>query len=269
MRRTVLTFVLFIGAAFAPDASAGPLDPFVSIGCWSDQNNCGAGRGSVMLKSPLRLAVSPDGKTVYSSIGGGGIAWSTRDAATGAITPTGCIATSGCTVTSTVAGEATEIVVSPDGGNVYQATDGRLEVFDRDASTGALAYHECFNVSGDVQCTSVAGISTAYGVAISPDGANVYVASRDIAGGSGYLQAFTRGAGGHLTRRRVLQSERDVWSERRGARHRDRAARRRHARRHRRLRRRGAVARRHDRVVQPLRRRAHLRRLHGPAAVHD
>ena len=199
MRRTVLTFVLFIGAAFAPDAGAGPLDPFVSVGCWSDQNQCGDGHNNAMLKSPLRLAVSPDGKTVYSSIGGGGIAWSTRDAATGAITPAGCIATSGCTVTSAVAGEATEIVVSPDGGNVYQATDGRLEVFDRDATSGALTYHECFNTSGDAQCTSVAGISTAYGVAISPDGANVYVASRDIAGGSGYLQAFTRGSGGHLS----------------------------------------------------------------------
>ena len=198
MRRTVLTFVLFIGASWAPDAGAGPLDPYVSVGCWSDQNQCGDGHNNAMLKSPLRLAVSPDGKTVYSSIGGGGIAWSTRDAATGAITPAGCIATSGCTVTSTVAGEATEIVVSPDGGNVYQATDGRLEVFDRDASTGALAYRECFNVSGDAQCTSVAGISTAYGVAISADGANVYVASRDLAGGSGYLQAFTRGGGGHL-----------------------------------------------------------------------
>jgi DNA-binding beta-propeller fold protein YncE len=195
MRRAVLTVVLFIGASVAPDAGAGPLDPYVSVGCWSNQNNCGDGHSSDMLRSPLRLAVSPDGRTVYSSILGGGIAWSTRDPATGAITPTGCIATSGCTVTSTVAGEATEIIVSPDGANVYQATDGRLEVFDRDASTGALAYRECFN-NGDAQCTSVAGIAAAYGVAISPDGANVYVASR---GGSGYLQAFTRGAGGHLT----------------------------------------------------------------------
>jgi len=72
MRRTVLTFVLFIGAAFAPDAGAGPLDPFVSVGCWSDQNQCGDGHNNAMLKSPLRLAVSPDGKTVYSSMSGGG-----------------------------------------------------------------------------------------------------------------------------------------------------------------------------------------------------
>src|SRR5262245_15296049 len=121
MRRTALTFALFIGAAFAPDASAGPLDPYVSIGCWSDQNNCGTGRDSAMLKSPLRLAVSPDGKTVYSSIGGGGIAWSSRDATTGAITPAGCIADSSaiftsCATSGSVVGEATDIEVSPDGG---------------------------------------------------------------------------------------------------------------------------------------------------------
>jgi DNA-binding beta-propeller fold protein YncE len=201
MRRTVITFALFIGAALAPDASAGPLDPYASIGCWSDLDGCGDARKSAILASPLQLAASPDGKTLYSRIGGGGIAWSVRDTATGTITPTACMTDassifSGCTSTGTVVGESTDIVVSPDGGNVYQATDARLVVFNRDAATGALAYRECFGATGDGACTNVAGINQAFGVAVSPDGANVYVASR---GGAGYLQVFDRGSGGHLT----------------------------------------------------------------------
>src|SRR5262245_22998766 len=91
MRRTVVTLTLFLGAAFAPDASADALDPYVSIGCWSNQNNCGDGRNNPMLQSPQRLAVSPDGKTVYSKMALGGIAWSTRDTATGTLTAAECI----------------------------------------------------------------------------------------------------------------------------------------------------------------------------------
>jgi 6-phosphogluconolactonase (cycloisomerase 2 family) len=72
---------------------------------------------------------------------------------------------------------ATAIEISPDGKNIYatgSAEDG-VAVFSRDPSTGILTFLEAHfdGVSG------VDGINNPRGVAVSPDGAHVYVASVD------------------------------------------------------------------------------------------
>src|SRR5207253_9119382 len=67
------------------------------------------------------------------------------------------------------------VTVSPDGKQVYVAgeLDNALAVFSRDPATGALTFVE---VERDA-VGGVAGLKGAHAVALSPDGAHVYVAS--------------------------------------------------------------------------------------------
>jgi 6-phosphogluconolactonase (cycloisomerase 2 family) len=69
------------------------------------------------------------------------------------------------------------LTVSPDGKNVYVSSFGEhaLNVFDRNQATGELSYVE---VHIDDQ-GPIVGLQGAYGVFVSPDGENVYVASQD------------------------------------------------------------------------------------------
>jgi len=69
---------------------------------------------------------------------------------------------------------ARSVFVSPDGKHVYVAgaLDNAVAVFSRNATTGQLTFVEVqkYGVGG------VVGIGTAFGVTVSPDGRNVYVA---------------------------------------------------------------------------------------------
>src|SRR2546430_7689763 len=69
------------------------------------------------------------------------------------------------------------VVVSPDGAHVYVASKvaDALAVFSRDAATGALTFVQAKkdNIGG------VNGLNGAEGIAVSPDGAHVYVASHN------------------------------------------------------------------------------------------
>src|SRR5437867_3183102 len=73
-------------------------------------------------------------------------------------------------------GGATGVAVSPDGRNIYAAgeVDDALAVFHRDSATGALTFVEMQKEA----VGGVDGLTDAYGVAVSPDGASVYVASK-------------------------------------------------------------------------------------------
>ena len=73
-------------------------------------------------------------------------------------------------------GGATGVAVSPDGRNIYAAgeVDDALAVFHRDSATGALTFVEMQKEA----VGGVDGLTGAYGVAVSPDGASVYVASK-------------------------------------------------------------------------------------------
>ena len=79
---------------------------------------------------------------------------------------------------------ATDVEVSPDGQNVYVPSYGSssVAVFRRDFSTGALTQLDgpagCVADEGDgVTCADAEGLFGASGVALSPDGLHVYVAS--------------------------------------------------------------------------------------------
>jgi DNA-binding beta-propeller fold protein YncE len=75
------------------------------------------------------------------------------------------------------------VAVSPDGKQVYVAAadDDTLTTFNRDTQTGAVTWIGCLRDDGRaaVGCTTVAGLDGARGIAVSPDGKSVYVASGD------------------------------------------------------------------------------------------
>ncbi len=117
--------------------------------------------------------------------------------------PAGCVAQpdadhreGGCAHGRALLG-AEAVAVSPDGRNVYVASQNSdaVTAFTRDPSTGALAELGCvsqnatngFDGTGG-ECADGKALDGASGIAVSPDGAHVYVASQ----GSNALAIFSR-----------------------------------------------------------------------------
>jgi CSLREA domain-containing protein len=183
---------------------------------------CGTTDGTGLLAATA-LALSPDGATLYSVAdthavrsgdAPGAIAVFARDAATGALAQTGCVgeATSVAGITecrgTTAAGlsDLVDVAVSPDGTTVYTASDdptGPVAELSR-AGDGSLTPLGCVDSGGAICGTTAPGLAAAFGVAVSPDGADVYVAA---AGSSSFggatpvapgLVELARGADGTL-----------------------------------------------------------------------
>ena len=97
----------------------------------------------------------------------------TRDPATGALTFLEQDV-DGASGVDGIAG-ASSVAVSPDGKNVYVTgnSEAAIATFTRDTGTGALSFLE---VDRDTD-PGVNGLLSPWGVAVSPNGANVYVAS--------------------------------------------------------------------------------------------
>jgi 6-phosphogluconolactonase (cycloisomerase 2 family) len=139
------------------------------------------------------VAISPDGKHVYvAAWSDSAVAVFSRDSASGALTyvemqQDGVGGVDGLD-------SAVSVTVSPDGDHVYVAgnDDDAVAVFERDSTSGALAFVE-MEQDG---IGSVDGLNEPYSVDVSADGSFVYVAgNRDNA-----LAVFSRDqATGELT----------------------------------------------------------------------
>lgn len=177
-------------AVFRRNARTGRLTQAAGAGGCIAAGGAGGCAAAIGLDAPNSVAVSADGRNVYATArDGSSVATFARDGSTGALTQatdgSGCIAnaaTTGCTTGRALAG-ADVVTVSPDGRNVYVGAflGNAVAIFARDAFTGALT--QAADASGCVVDTPLAGCATGLalaapeGMAISPDGTSVYVAS--------------------------------------------------------------------------------------------
>ena len=180
-------------SVFSRNADTGALTQLTgTAGCWSETgaNECSDGNG---LTGPGDVAVSPDGLNVYSSAGdaNGSLAIFSRNRTTGALTQlagqTGCISSTGnggACATGIAMASLVDVTVSPDGKSVYAvaAGDNSIVVFQRNAATGALTQQtgvwRCVSETGSGgSCIDGRALDGPRAVTVSPDNANVYVAS--------------------------------------------------------------------------------------------
>jgi DNA-binding beta-propeller fold protein YncE len=202
-------------AIFRRDARSGALTQSKgAAGCIAVKGatNCAA---AIALDGPNSLTVSPDGRNVYAtSRASSSISIFLRNQKTGALTQlpasAGCI--SGAPVPVCAVGRALVgpdvVAISPKGENVYVGSflGNAVAVFDRDPASGALT--QPGDSSGCIAeaisgCALGFGLGAPEGMAISGDGASVYVASalsnavvtlaRDQSGGN--LTQATDGSG--------------------------------------------------------------------------
>jgi len=199
-------------AVFSRSTTSGALTPKGCVGD-ADSNPDGCATTSLALNGPEDLTVSPGGKSVYvAGYGDGAIVRLNRDTTTGALTAKGCIADpsynpDNCSRTDSGLSEPYAVAVSPDGSSVYIADDGDSAIvrFNRDTATGALTPAGCVadpvnNSEGCAQTAS--GLDGATSVAVSPDGASVYVTGN----GDHALVRFNRGTNGALTPKGCIAS---------------------------------------------------------------
>jgi DNA-binding beta-propeller fold protein YncE len=160
-----------------------------TAGCVSLDGTGGACQTNAGLSGAYGIAASPDGKNVYvAAFNSSAVAILKRDTGSGALTPAGCVSqggAGGCTSGNGLSG-AVAVAVSADGKNVYVASGlgDSVAVFDRDPASGALAQKAgtagCVSEDGSGgTCVDGMGLNNPQGVAVSPDGTSVYVASVD------------------------------------------------------------------------------------------
>jgi DNA-binding beta-propeller fold protein YncE len=165
------------------------------------------------LQDITAIAVSPDGTSVYagSGLSNAGLALFDRDPS-GALTqrpdPEDCLSASGgeCAISPSVVG-ALGIVISPDGTTLYvtSAFNGvgnidAVTAFSRNPSTRSLTRIQCVGspVTETATCSHDAtALDDPAGIAVSPDGAGLYVAST----GAGAVLIFDRSPDGLIAER--------------------------------------------------------------------
>lgn len=131
------------------------------------------------------MAISPDGTSVYVANGlANTVVTLSRDAANGALTQPagGCIvdaALTGCT-TGVRLKAANAVAIAPAGRDVYVAADSGITSFGR-AASGVISQkpgtHACMVNLRAVGCSFGRAMAAPEGIAVSPAGTNVYVAS--------------------------------------------------------------------------------------------
>jgi hypothetical protein len=191
-------------ATFARDRATGFLTPpaLDATGCIREQiflavraRHCATGNA---LRRTTSLVESPDGRFLYATSDEGGIAvlrradGGTLEQARG---PAGCVATPPAWSRECAPArglrDAAAAAMSADGSTLYavstrpavarRPTSFTLSIFRRNRQSGALTQlpgrSGCFNNRGDSGCAIARGLLTPNGVAVSPDGRNVYVSS--------------------------------------------------------------------------------------------
>jgi DNA-binding beta-propeller fold protein YncE len=168
---------------------------------------------------PRSVTVSPDGKNLYVTNGSGSAVaiidrapdgtLSQRPALLNCVSETGIVVLGGTCIDGKGLSGARAAAVSPDGANVYVASeiDGAVAVFDR-AADGQLTQKAgnagCISNTGAGPCADGTALDGANSVTVSPDGKSVYVTAVGFitaAGQSTAVAVFDRAADGSLTQK--------------------------------------------------------------------
>jgi DNA-binding beta-propeller fold protein YncE len=180
---TALALLVFAGGALA---AVGDLTP---EGCIDDNDTgvepCVAGVDG--LSGTIRVAVSADGKSLYTTGFGDDAIVQFERTTNGALAPLGCIddndtGADDCAQSADGLDFPAGVAVSPDGTSVYVAStlDDAVVRFERNTTTGELTPKGCVqdNDTGTDSCAKTAdGLNGAESVAVSADGTSVYVAA--------------------------------------------------------------------------------------------
>jgi len=125
-----------------------------------------------LLNPAVAAVVSPDGAFVYAGSGGDHtITTFSRDAGTGTLVFAGAVQNGVGGITGL---NVRAMALSPDGAHLYATGDYSVAVFSRDGGTGTLTWVE-------TEQNGVGGVTNlnyALDIAVSPDGAHVYVVSQ-------------------------------------------------------------------------------------------
>ncbi len=146
------------------------------------------------LSYAYQVQVSPDARNAYSVAVNGDLIEYSRNLANGSLTVIGCFsslaksepACAGEHAEMEVAavGQPAAIAISPDGASAYVISqlNNTVAEFSRNQETGLLTKIGCITEeSTSSECATVGakGLFTPYGITVSPEGENVYVASFD------------------------------------------------------------------------------------------
>lgn len=177
--------------AVIPSAARAATAVYQPVNCFNAAGSSGCGAEPLQDFSSAAVA-SPDGKQVYSlsSAGSTGpIVQYDRNAATGALTRhpgfAGCLGNAGIDGCSHAAGlnGPFAMAFSADGTRAYVSAyfGPGVVVLKRNTGTGELSElggtGSCFTATGSVGCTAQTGLYQSAGIAVAPDGKNVYVTS--------------------------------------------------------------------------------------------
>lgn len=178
-------------AIFDRNGSGALLQKAGAAGCVAETTADGCQDGKALV-TPSAVAVSPDGRTIYTTaVFSDAVGIFDRNPTTGEMSPRlgalGCVSETGNGGTC-VDGKALDVpldvAVSPDGKSVYVASfnSNAIAIFDRDPATGALMQKTdtagCISEDGSGgTCQDGTALERPVTVAVSPDGSSVYVGS--------------------------------------------------------------------------------------------
>jgi hypothetical protein len=179
--------------AFSRDPATGAITQKAGTqGCFRAGGGAGCG-SSVGTPRPSRVLVSPDDRFVFvssnGSAGSNGIAVFQRNTTTHDLTQTAaataCIrplAASGCTASNAAPDldqGINDLVITPDGTQLYAAFDSAIQRFDINQTTGALTEvagsSGCMSSSGSAgACATNSKLTSLLDIAMSSDGKQIY-----------------------------------------------------------------------------------------------
>jgi DNA-binding beta-propeller fold protein YncE len=202
-------FVLF--AAAPSSADVGDLTP---VGCIQDSSGTGCGTKTPGLDGALSTVISPGGKHAYVASFEDDTLTVFDRATDGSLSKKECFQNTGGSECDGSGGPTialdgpSDVAVSPDGKSVYVVSgNSRAIAFFIRASDGSLTPQGCIeDFASNQLCEgkggNAPGLDSASGVAVSPDGKNVYVASFL----SDAITVFDRGSNGVLTETTCIQN---------------------------------------------------------------